>query len=666
MANAYESVQALLNGAFFPTLSTARKKKGPNPDAVLYVRADADEALVQGLGEGAFLSLYAFDDYPTVTLFSSSAPDADLRRLVDAGPLAEALRRFFPGHGAWVASLADAKNRSLLAFRADSYVAFVPPSPTDLAAFIAADPRAAKKAAKAAKAAARNARAEVFAGSVAGRDAERVAASEPSPPVIYIQKTALRAIESQLADASAPVDGNPELVAEPSAGWTIAHPAEFIVSRLFLPPRVTVSAYNFAACPLRLTRKPDWPQDTQRQSFSAGWSFAGQALSIRYHLDYPVGVGAQQIALFKAALAACFREALAFWSSWKRPIDTPSLAESQDKPAATSVYLIGELRGEGPRCRCSVELPSYFVPLILKMTQTAPIVPADPTGLIDLLRANDNLFLLMKGGYRRAFLEPPKGVVPGAVPEAQPFSGLTVFALLSLIDDADKALVIQNCLLTQYDPLDLPFFFLYHVAQKRPDGETAYQLRPAFPLSLAEIERYLSETARYDWRYNISKGCLRRISTAEDLVRLNADAVLRLAQDGAAGRLLLSTKAMNLLRDEILAPIDAAYRKELDELNGHPEHFAPLKGARPKRISGLLAHLTTQALATALLETEGVFELLAKGMSQVRRVDIKAELGVARKRFARGELSSKDVVAARRNLIQLVKDYIIAEDERVV
>jgi len=287
------------------------------------------------------------------------------------------------------------------------------------------------------------------------------------------------------------------------------------------------------------------------------------------------------------------------------------------------------------------------------MAQTASLDPESPASLLDLMRANDALFLLMKAGYRKAFLANPKGDVP--------FSGPTLYGLLSLMDDVDKSIIIQNFLVTHYQLENIPLLFYYHAALQKSGDETVYRLRPAFPVVQGEIEEFLSDKLKQEWAYCMANGCMHRVSTAENLVALNAEAVLKLARDAVERKFILSAKALAILKEEVLAPIDAVYQREFDELAKRMDLFEPLKKATPRFITDMLAGIETRELAMACVGSEDILVLLDRGMSQGRRADIRAEVAVEKKRFERGEFSVQKLLDAKRRLIALVRNLPGAE-----
>lgn len=624
MPTTFASFQQYLESLVFPLPKKEKKRDKTVPKAGYSVKA-ADDDSVGALGSTAATFFYRDSEYPELIITGS--PESG------RGVLAERLSSLFPAKPLTVTEHLDEQNLALVAFRADSYFFFAPPAATS--------------------------------------PVESATSAVIAYPTVYVKKTFLRKLDELFEAGALPPQDAAQSGAESSDTFAIGQSAEFVVARLFLPPRISVSGYTFATVVTAVTAKPLWPLNTRHLCFDASWIFSGVPLSVKYHFDISPTAGAQAEAVAKASVAAIFREALAFWGSWKRPVEKPDLKQGQAPSAGSArsaslaapdaspdaVYLVGELRGELARMRCTVEMPRPLIGIVLKMTQVAPVDPSSPSGAFDVIRANDSLFLKLKDGYRKALLANPKGAVL--------FEGITVYGLLSVIDDADKALLVQNFLVPRYELQNLPLFFYYHVASKKSEEETEYRLRPAFPVVPGEIERFLPEAARREWNYNLSRGCMHRISTTENLVAMNGEAVLEFANEAAAGRILVSGKTMRILREEILAPLDAAYRKELDELNGRKEAFEPLRAAKPKAITDLLAKLDTRTVAMACFESEDVLKMLDRGMSQTRRSDIRTEIPVTKKRYERGELSVRELLDAKKLLLSHVAELAAPGEETV-
>jgi hypothetical protein len=599
MATEHLAFHAWLDSVFFPVEGKKKKKKRNDPPEPGYASSDASGESVKSLAERSFCSFYLGSDYPELVVAGMPVPDS--------GGLAERLSALFPSRPSLVTEKVDGRKLSLFAFRADSYFLYTPPD------------------------------------------------GDTSHPAFLVKKTVLTALEAALnQDGSLPP---PENAGLPSAdAWNIGHPAECIVSRLFMPPRLSISSYTFACVPLSLSSKLSSPPNSRPLCFNASWTFAGQPLAVRYHFDLPPTAGPQLEPLVRAVAAGLFKEALSFWGSWKRPVEKPAITVCPPAQSPNASFLIARVRGEGQNLSCAVELPNGFIGLILRMAQVAPLNASSPAGVLDCMRANDALFLMLYPAYRKPFLSPPRGVVP--------FTGPTVYGLLSLADEADKSVIIQNFLVPQYTVRDLPLLFYYHVEQKGSGDETVWRLRPAFPIVKGEIETFLSDILREDWNYCLGNGCTHRISRAGDLVSLNNEAVRLLAQESSGGRLHLSGKMQEILKVEVLAPLEAAMKKQLEEFNSNRGAFEPLRNAHPRSLSDILARIDNQTLAMSCLGIEDILALVEKGMSHGRARDVRVEVEVIRKRAERGEMDIEKILDAKNQFVSLIRE-LVPDDEVV-
>lgn len=589
MAHVSITFETFLDGLFFPvSRKQKKKKKQKTGEAVIYRKKDATGDAVLAMTEQRARYWYSGRDYPEIVIVGTGADDG-----LDAN---DSIASLFEADAIHVEATLDQKEKALLAFRADDYLLF---SATE--------------------------------------------APKPAPNVL-VRKKAIAGLEERL-------NGTGYADAAPSADKVeITHPAEFIVSRFFLPPRASFSAYTFAAVPARVSREYTVPQNTRHACIAASWNFSGKPLSVKYHLEFSPSDGAQTEKLVKAAVSALFREALLFWRAWRQPIDTPALVELTGQaaaPSASSVFLAADLRGETLLVPCVVELPPYFPDLVCRLSQTALTGQSGHARIFDIARANDSLFLMMKSTYKKAFLDSPKGAVP--------FGGPTIHGIFSLMNEVDRSIVIQNFLLARYDLKTLPFFFFYHEAIGKPEGETVYRLKPSVPLALGELEKYLSDSVRQEWNYNLRSGCMYRICPPGETARLNAEALANLALEGASGKLLLSEKAMCLLKEEILDPIDAKYQKELDELNAGKDTVERLAKCTPKLLTAMLLKFDNQSLAMACLGFPGVLDQLYRGMSASRQKDVREELGVATTRRKRGDITAHRLLEAKKRFIEAVR-----------
>jgi hypothetical protein len=590
--------EVFLDGLFFPVDGKQKKKKKQkNEEVGGYRRKDASGDNILAFAETGARYWYAGKEYPEIIIAGA----------YDEGAITPGIDSLLSAGTDHVDLTLDKKAKGLLAFRADDYALFS-------------------------------------------------AVNVPVPaPNLLVRKGSLARLEER-------INSPDKAVAPPSAEKIeIVHPAEFIVSRFFLPPRATFPPFAFASVPLRVTREYSVPQNTRHVCLAASWTFSGKPLSVRYHLEFAPSDGAQTEKIAKAAVSAFFREALQFWNAWKQPIEKPALSEISGPnamPATSSTFLAAELRGETMRIPCTVELPPYFPDLICRLTQTALSDPTDHARVFDIVRANDNLFIMMKPMYRKAFLAAPKGAVP--------FAGPTIHGLLSLMNETDRSIVIQNFLLSRNDLKALPFFFYYHEARQQTETETVYRLKPAVPLAFGEIEMYLSDSIKQEWSTNLRSGCMYRICLLEETVKLNAEAVVNLALDGAAGKFLLSEKAMNILREEILEPIDATYLKEIEGINERKDIIERLGGAAPKVLMETLAKLENKNLAMACFGFTGLLVQLDRGISSSRQKDIRSEIDVVTVRRKKGEITAHQLLDAKNHFIELVGKMPLANEELVL
>lgn len=600
MTDRRTSFQAYLDTVFFPERKKPKKRKQES-DQRVYSRSDLTEEDCGKLHDPCLIALYLESEYPEILLTGRpETAEEDSTRRIAALLSAKAT--------VVTESLGDSQ-RELLAFRSDSYLLFSPP------------------------------------------------AGPPENPTILVRKSAIKPLETILNLGKKEAKARPEQEPVPDT-IIVSNPAELLVSRFFLPPRIQVSGRCFAARPASISSRAEFPQNTRTRSFTASWKFAGHPLAVRYHLSF-LPSDAEELDRTKiAVIAAFFREALAFWAQWKRPVDAPGFSESTTEAASRSLYMSARIGGEGQQFRCLVEIPQGLIALVLTMSKASPLPAGTPAGIIDLIRANDALFMPMRNVYRKVFLSPPAG--PAGV------DGITVHAILSIADEPERGLIIQNFLIPRYELQCLPLFFYYHEAIQTRDGETRYRLKSAFPLTRGEIETHLSDAQREEWRYLMEKGCGHRISSVLQLAKLNTDAVLRLAQEGASGKILLTAKTMGVLRSEILVPLEERQRKTLEEVHSRTEDFGGLKDAPPRVISELLARIDTRTVALACTEWDEVLKILERGMSRGRRSDIQAEIEVVRTQRDRGEIPIQDFLDAKGHLAQLAREYAsLSEDSSV-
>jgi len=591
-----------------------------------YSRSDALDEDMKAAVKGSIACLYTGREYPDMLIAGYGDVNADAERVIAA------LTAVFPQKPFVARETADDRLSALCAFRADSYLKFAPAAPGPAAP-----------------------------GPVSPR------------PVIFLRKTSLKSIEEYHAggaDFASPAGVVAAAEARPSmpAAMAVEHPAEFIVARLFMPPRLNVAQYHFAAVPVAVAPSIPEPGDSLRFGFDASWTFAGQSLSVRYYVDLPSSLGARAEALAKAVAAGSFKDALAFWGSWKKPIESPSIVAIATgtssavpaSPGPDSAFMLSEIRGEGMRFPFAVEFPQKMIGLFLRMANVAPLESdageqTPPLFAIELFRANDRLFIMMKASYRRSFLGNPPGPVP--------FEGPTLFGLLSLMDDADKSVIVQNFLVPRYELANLPLLFFYHEPRQNAEGETEYRLKAAFPMSRSDVERYLSEAQRKEWLYHLGTGCSHRRINAAAFAGSNRDATVELARAGASGKILLSRKAMDILREEVLAPIEAEDERALADDSRVAGAMDALKALNPKVLAELLMKIDDRTLAMAALSMPGLDAIVMRGLSHGRQGDLRTEFEAMRGARKRSELSAGALLDARNRLIGLANQ---CDDELMI
>ncbi len=587
-----------------------------------YSRSDAREENLKAIGEVPVACLYVGRDYPEMLVVGC-----------DEGGAIAAVAAVLPQKPLVVREPQNDRLASLSAFRADSYYEFLP---------IAKEPDAARP-------------------TTTRRPTSAPASPYASRPTVFLRKGSLRPIEANLAanPSFTTVSAILSAAARPlkHSGIALEHPAEFIIARLFMPPRLNVAQYHFAAVPIAVAPTILEPGDSPRFGFDATWSFAGQPLSIRYYVDLPSAMGARAEPLAKAVASGMFKDALAFWGSWKKPIESPSIVSrspslSAAPNGAESVILRSEIRGEGMRFPCFVEFPRKMVGLLLRMANVAPLGPdsnPDRDWTMELIRANDRLFIMMKAVYRKPYLANP----PGAIQ----FEGPTLFGLLSLMDDADTSVIVQNFLVPRYELANLPLFCFFHEAGPGQGGEAVYRLKPAVPLSRSDVERYLSEAQRKEWLYHLGKGCPHRITDGAAFAAANREASVALARSGVSGKINLSRKALDILREEVLAPLEAEDSRALADDSRVASALDALKALAPKALSELLMKIDNQALALAALSMPGLDAIVMRGLSQGRQGDLRTECEVMRRAQKRAELSVSSLLEARDRLVGLADQY---------
>lgn len=327
------------------------------------------------------------------------------------------------------------------------------------------------------------------------------------------------------------------------------------------------------------------------------------------------------------------------------------LASLPGEAFPASIFLRGELRAGSGGFPFGLLLPRSFLKGLVAFTGIEVEAVHGPRSLALFLAAEGVLRARWAEGHCRSYLAPraPRGASrPSAFP--------SLAALFGLLGPRDAGLLVQNCLVPQLGPRALPSLFYRQITT----GEGRRRLLPLEPFPEERLLALLPPVAKEEWENEIATGLGEKGWGADMAIAANEAALRRIYGMMKGGRLDLSVACRSILERELGARIVAENKARLDAAIARGIPFRRLDSLPRGEVPFILGALSNRDLALGVLGEEERIPFLRRALGPGRGKTFDEEVEFARERFARGEVSTEDVIETKEGLAARIEALLAA------
>ncbi|HPS57081.1 MAG TPA: hypothetical protein PK514_03155 [Spirochaetota bacterium] len=418
----------------------------------------------------------------------------------------------------------------------------------------------------------------------------------------------------------------------------ITRPKEFVLGRLFLPALLKVEGTVVSSAFKKISAGTDMPASgcfkvsldikVDEEIYRLWYCFEG----------YSLNTFNEKFVTFDGLFKPILREILSSLKTACPELKVAGIrynASPAPEPVTSAVILHSELKINFTPVSTLVAVPARFLNLIalniLSPWEVNLLQSSSRNRLLSVLSVNSAFFSRGIGSFLNSYRGGGKNI-PAI------FSCMPFYEFMELVSDSDLKIIAQNFILPVFASTYMCLFRI-GVADHSSPGTESSKLYTV-DSDWNRINKFLPRNVLEDAEANI------QWTGADHFDALNRQTMMDLFKAADSGRLLLSSRAMFILRNQFYDAIQAGYRKELEQLKQSGEPFVSLDGL-PYNIRQLaVTRVSDRDLCLVMLDAGDRMQAIMPLLSRTRKAKIIDDTEVLKMKYMENKITAGDRVNA--------------------